>query len=94
MYNLDFGAALVAMKEGKKVARTGWNGKGMCAFLVQGSKFTTNREPLISVLGANVEVNYRPHLDLLAADGSVGTWSPSNSDILAEDWYVLGDMTV
>lgn len=27
--NLDFGAAIKALKDGKKVCREGWNGKGM-----------------------------------------------------------------
>ena len=26
---MDFGAALKALKEGKKLQRAGWNGKGM-----------------------------------------------------------------
>lgn len=33
MKNLNFGDAIKALKEGKKVARKGWNGKGMFLFL-------------------------------------------------------------
>ena len=32
----DFGSAIKALKEGYKVAREGWNGKGMYLTLVQG----------------------------------------------------------
>lgn len=31
--NLDFGKALEALKQGKRVARKGWNGKGMFIFI-------------------------------------------------------------
>lgn len=34
--NLNFGQALKALKNGKKVCRSGWNGKGMFLKLVQG----------------------------------------------------------
>ncbi len=33
MKNLNFGQALEALKQGKRVARTGWNGKGMFIFM-------------------------------------------------------------
>jgi hypothetical protein len=33
MENVDFGKALIALKEGKRVARNGWNGKGMFIFM-------------------------------------------------------------
>lgn len=36
MKNLTFGDAIAALKEGKKVCRNGWNGKGMYLVLVQG----------------------------------------------------------
>lgn len=88
---MDFGDALHAMKLGQKVAREGWNGKGMFAFIVQGSKFTVNRRPLLGIYPEGTEVEYRPHLDLRAVDGSIGTWSPSNSDILADDWMIVRD---
>lgn len=32
----DFGTAICALKQGKKVARKGWNGKGMYLYLKQG----------------------------------------------------------
>ena len=41
---VDFGAALKALKEGKKVARAGWNGKGMYVYLVHG--FDCDKENL------------------------------------------------
>lgn len=88
---LTFGMALEALKKGFKVARAGWNGKGMFLFLVPGSEFKVSRPPLLGIYEEGHPVAYRPHIDLKNADGTVGTWAPSNSDALAEDWYVLED---
>jgi Protein of unknown function (DUF2829) len=35
---MNFGQALEALKQGKKVARRGWNGKGMFIYLVRGQE--------------------------------------------------------
>lgn len=84
--NLTFGEALELLKAGKRVARAGWNGKGMFVFLVPGSNFKVNRPPLLGIYPEGTEINYRPHIDLKGADGSISTWAPSGSDALAEDW--------
>lgn len=89
MERMNFGEALVALKRGARVARDGWNGTGMFVFLVGGSNFRVSREPLVSILGEGAEVTYRAHIDIKQADGSIGTWSPSNGDALAEDWRIL-----
>lgn len=87
---MNFSQALDALKAGQKIARTGWNGKDMFAFLVDGSKFKVNRAPLNVIFLEGTEVTYRPHLDLKAVDGTIGVWTPSTTDILSEDWYIVG----
>lgn len=83
---MDFGKALSAIKEGRRVARQGWNGKGMFLFLVAGSNFVVNREPLLSIMGEGTMVTYRPHIDMKDAEGKVVPWLASQTDLLAEDW--------
>lgn len=83
---MDFGKAIVALKEGRRVAREGWNGKGMFLFLVAGSNFVVNREPLLSIMGEGATVTYRPHIDMKDAEGKVVPWLASQTDMLAEDW--------
>lgn len=83
---MDFGKAIAALKEGRRVAREGWNGKGMFLFLVAGSNFVVNREPLLSIMGEGVTVTYRPHIDMRDAEGKVVPWLASQTDMLAEDW--------
>tara|TARA_R110000822_G_scaffold58364_2_gene146074 strand:- start:279 stop:767 length:489 start_codon:yes stop_codon:yes gene_type:complete len=87
--NLTFGHAVELLKTGKKVSRAGWNGKDMFVFLVQGSKFTVNRAPLLGIYPEGTVITYNSHMDLKGADGSVSTWAPSGSDALAEDWGVV-----
>lgn len=86
---MSFGHALAAIKAGKRVARSGWNGKSMFLFLVNGSRFTVNREPLMSILGEGAEVNYHAHIDMRTADGTIVPWLASQTDVLANDWYII-----
>lgn len=86
---LNFSQALDAIKVGAKMTRSGWNGKDMFVFLVDGSTFTVNRAPLNKFYEDGTEVIYRPHIDLKAVDGTIGVWQPSMSDVLANDWFTV-----
>lgn len=86
---MNFSEALELIKQGKKLTRTNWNGKGMFVYLVPGSEFEVNRAPLNAVYKMGARVTYRAHMDLKAADGTCGVWSISNNDALANDWEVM-----
>ena len=86
---MNFGQAIEALKECKRVARAGWNGKGMFLFLVSGSNSVVNREPLLSIMGEGTMVTYRPHIDMKDAEGKVVPWLASQTDMLAEDWQIV-----
>lgn len=86
---LNFGDALHMLKLGKKVARAGWNGKGMFLFLVPGSTFKVSRPPLLGIYPEGTEISYCPHIDMKTADGKVVPWLCSQTDALAEDWQVI-----
>ena len=86
---MNFGNAIEALKEGKRVARAGWNGKGLFLFLVPGSNFIVNREPLLSIMGEGAQITYRPHIDMKDAEGKVVPWLASQTDMLAEDWQIV-----
>ena len=83
---MNFSEALNEIKIGNRLSRKNWNGKGMFVFLVGGSKFIVNREPLLSILGEGTEVNYCPHIDMKCADGSIVPWLASQTDLMADDW--------
>lgn len=86
---MSFGLAIEALKKGHKVARTGWNGKGMFLFLVQGSTFKVNRPPLLGIYPEGTEIQYHAHIDMKTADNQVVPWLASQTDMLADDWQII-----
>lgn len=87
--NLEFSHALMKLKTGSKIARNGWNGKEMFLFLVNGSTFTVNRPPLNVIYPEGTQIDYRSHIDMRTADGSIVPWVASQTDLLADDWYLI-----
>lgn len=83
---MNFGQALQDLKDGGRVFRDGWNGKGMFLFYVPGSEFKVNREPMLTHFGKDMDMKYRGHIDMCTVDGSVVPWVASQTDLLAEDW--------
>lgn len=86
---MNFGEAITALKAGGKVAREGWNGKGMFLFLVPGSTFTVNRPPLLGIYPEGTRIDYHAHIDMKTAQGYVVPWLASQADVLAEDWEAV-----
>lgn len=86
---MNFGQALDELKRGGRVAREGWNGKGMFLFLVPGSRFVVNRPPLLGIYPEGTEISYHSHVDMKTAQGDVVPWLCSQTDMLAEDWCVV-----
>lgn len=87
---MDFSEALQNIKAGQKVARSGWNGKGMFIFLVNGSTFKVNRPPLLGIYPEGTEINYHAHVGMRTADGQIVPWLCSQTDMLANDWTLVG----
>ena len=86
---LTFGDALQALKAGKRVARAGWNGKGMFVYYVRAAAYLAQSAAAIEYFGENAYVPYAPYLALKGVDERVSTWVPSINDVLVEDWVVL-----
>ena len=86
---MNFGEALTDLKNGKKVARKGWNGVKMFLFLVNGSRFKVNRLPLLSIYEEGTEIEYHAHIDMKTDQGYVVPWLASQPDMLSEDWFTL-----
>lgn len=86
----DFGAAIHLLKSGEKVARQGWNGKGMYLFLVNGDAVAKS----IGDCYGNPEQfeNNLPVLDAIymkTAGHKLVPWLASQTDVLAEDWQIV-----
>ena len=85
--DMTFGDALEALKDGERVARKGWNGKGMYVFLAHEADFVTDAD-LSAYDQLEVEV-----ADMLVMKTAQDTFQPgwlaSQADMLAEDWYIV-----
>lgn len=86
---LNFGTVLHALKAGKRVARAGWNGKGMFVYVVPANSYPAQTGAAKAFFGEDGMVPYNAYLALKGADDTVSTWAPSGSDALAEDWLIV-----
>lgn len=91
----NFGQAIEALKRGHKVAREGWNGKGMFLFLLPAGKIpksAINDGKLMEVLEGNGKDHFEAlgSIRMKTADDKILTgWLASQTDMLAEDWCVV-----
>jgi hypothetical protein len=95
---VNFGQAIEALKQGKRVARIGWNGKGLCVFMQVPATIGEEIIPKMQSLPQSVKdelarrggsISYYNQMALLNPDNSINGWAPSSSDTLAEDWVIL-----
>lgn len=89
---MNFGLAVEAAKLGHRIARRGWNGKNMSVAYQKGyPDGIPCNENTARAWGMEVGELFkcRPYLQLRCADGSFQMWVASQSDILADDWYIV-----
>lgn len=70
----DFGIAISHLRNGQRVARTGWNGKGMWLALQVPDEHSKMTEPYVY---------------MKTAQGGLIPWLCSQADLLATDWVVV-----
>lgn len=90
--NMTFGIAIEAMKKGNKVARRGWNGKGM--FVVYQKAYPNGipcNKQTAEAWGLNEGDLFicNPYFQIKNVDASHSMWVPSINDCLAEDWIIV-----
>lgn len=94
----NFGQAIEALKEGKRVARQGWNGKGMFIFQQVQSEINEDIVPKMQSLPQAVKdefakrgggIRYKNQLAMVYPDNTIYGWVASPSDVLENDWCIL-----
>lgn len=78
---LPFGLAIEALKKGKRVARAGWNGKGMWLLLIPTSHWETTR--------GLENLDGLPWIGMKTVDDKFVPWLASQTDVLADDWQII-----
>ncbi len=71
---LNFGDAIELLKDGERVCRKGWNGKGMWLEL---QRPDTNSKMSL------------PYIFMKTADNHLVPWLASQTDVLSEDWEMI-----
>lgn len=86
----NFGWAIAQLKDGRKVTRTGWNGKGMYVYYVPAASYPAQRNERGTMIGQFPDdmVPYRDYIATKTAQNDVVPWVASQSDILADDWQL------
>lgn len=85
---MNFGLAIEAAKKGKKIAREGWNGKGMFLYHVPAAAYPPSTEVAKAAFNGE-NVPYGAYIAMKTAQGNVVPWLASQTDILADDWYIV-----
>lgn len=70
---MNFSEALTKIKEGERLQRKGWNGKGQCVYMLKYGGHTV-LDPCLAILTTKQRVQQG--------------WFPSQADLFAEDWVV------
>ncbi len=71
---MDFGSALIELKMGNHVQRTGWNGPG---------QYLALQKP-----DANSKMTL-PYIYITTVQGDLVPWLASQSDLLSDDWMIV-----
>jgi len=96
---MNFGEAIKALKAGQKVAREGWNGKGMFLILNGGYSVPAKdsrpdnhiNQEFLEKQGCDSLVIGK-HIDMWTAQKTLCVgWLASQTDMLADDWVVITD---
>lgn len=91
---MSFGHAIEAMRKGEKVARLGWNGKGIYIFLIKDideiEATFEGKEPFELELGSFIAIDTTGlQSDNDHAPRSIVPWLASQTDMLARDWMIV-----
>lgn len=92
---MTFGDAVAALKLGNKVARRGWNGRGMWLILVPGTQGAKLKEGTVYHHHLNSDsCDILPHIDMWTTNSEgrramLPGWLASQSDMISEDWVIV-----
>lgn len=88
-YLMKFDEALDKLLKGSKLTRQGWNGKNQFIYYVPQGSYKPCTKIAKQLVNEQGLVEYKPYIALKTVQGQVVPWTPSISDVLAEDWKVV-----
>lgn len=98
---MDFGKALDCLKDGEKLRRAGWNGKGMFIVLMPAlylPPFNTQdtarkvNDRTAKWIGEDTPLDCQPYIAMFTAEKKWQPgWFASQPDMLSDDWEIVID---
>ena len=86
---MDFSKALKHLKDGERIARKGWNGKGMFIFIARPLAMISSTEASKALENEGADT-ILPCIAMFTADKKILLgWLASQTDMLADDWGVI-----
>lgn len=85
-HDMNFGSAIEAVKQGKSVARKGWNGKNQFVELATCISYKGNAGEIVNCHHNNIG---NKALAFIGTSGVQMGWLASQADMLADDWYIV-----
>lgn len=87
---MDYPSALLLIKDGARVARSGWNGKGMWIMRIASWRAELPAQMAADSHGPFHEWRgYLPFIAMFTADKYLVPWLCSQTDMLATDWELV-----
>ena len=87
---MSFGQAIAAVREGKRIARRGWNGKNQYVELATNISYKNWSGTIVNVDHSNIG---SAALAFVGTSGVQLGWLASQADMLADDWYIADEPT-
>lgn len=88
-YSTDFGGALSALRNGKRVTRASWANPNVFVYFVPAAAYPAQTGVAKVHFGEGAQVPYLAYLALKRAVNDVVVFIPGMDSLLADDWQVL-----
>ena len=86
--SMSFGDAILMLKAGQRVARAGWNGKGMWLALIKGENWGIGGKAPYD-LPDGTHIYHADFIAMKTAGNTFVPWLASQADMLASDWAFI-----
>lgn len=87
---MNFGQAIEALKEGKRVQRTDWVGKSKYLILVPAVTNASIKPDTVYGMMNIDRIDIQAHIDMRTGSNTIQPgWIPTQEELLSEDWVLV-----
>lgn len=86
--SVNFGGAIALLKAGHAVKRKSWSGSKFLYYIPSAS-YPAMTDVAKSIMNEERKVSYKEYIAIRCKDGDVGFYTPTQWDVLANDWELV-----